>query len=169
VIVFISSRCTRCEKKIEHSLDICANPEKFASSSRAMESMGSVKTVLDIWNTCPDAYVSAIVTDEDATTRSKLSHSMAELVAAGRMTEAERRYRPEKEGNLGGKKPDSGVLPLEHPEIIKQSDPGHYVKNYKSVQYQLVHLPKCKSETCKADAMRLSRNLSYMMKQQRPG
>jgi hypothetical protein len=137
----------------------------------AMESMGSVKTVMDIWNTCPDAYryISAIVTDEDATTCSKLSHSMSELVAAGRMTEAERRYLPEKAGNLGGKRPDSGVLPLEHPYITKNSDPNHYVKNYKSEQYQLVHLPKLKSETCKADAMQLSWNLSYMMKQQRLG
>jgi hypothetical protein len=58
--------------------------------------MGSVQTVMDIWYNCPDAYVAAIVTDEDATTRSKLSHSMSELVAAGRMTEAERRYLPEK-------------------------------------------------------------------------
>jgi hypothetical protein len=85
-----TSRCTRCERKLEHSLDICANPDKFDQSSRAMELMGSMQTVMDIWNTCPDAYVAAIVTDEDATTRSKLSHSMSELVAAGRMTEAER-------------------------------------------------------------------------------
>jgi hypothetical protein len=109
------------------------------------------------------------VTDEDATTRSKLSHSMSELVAAGRMTEAERRYLPEKVGNLGGKRPDSGVLPLEHPYIIKHSDPIHYIKNYKGEIYIQGYLPKSKSETCKAGAMRLSRNLSYMIKQQRPG
>jgi hypothetical protein len=159
-------RCTRCEKKLDHSLDICANSEKYDQSSRAMELMGSVQTVMDIWNNCPDAYVAAIVTDEDATTRSKLSHSMSELVAAGRMTEAERRYLPEKVGNLGGKRPDSGVLPLEHPYIIKHSDPIHYIKNYKGEIYIQVYLPKSKSETCKADAMRLSRNLSYMIKQQ---
>jgi hypothetical protein len=48
--------------------------------------MGSVQTVMDIWNNCPHAYGASIVTDEDATTRSKLSHSMSELVAAaGRM------------------------------------------------------------------------------------
>jgi hypothetical protein len=134
-----------------------------------MESMGPVQTVMDIWNNCPDAYVAAIVTDEDATTRSKLSHSMSELVAAGRMTEAERPYLPEKVGNRGGKRPNSGVLPLEHPYIIKHSDPIHYIQNYKGEIYIQVYLPKSKSETCKADAMRLSRNLSYMIKQQRPG
>jgi hypothetical protein len=124
---------------------------------------------MDIWNTCPDAYIAAIVTDEDATTHSKLSHSMSELVAAGRMTKVERQYLLEKVGNLGGKRPNSGVIPLEHPYIIKHSDPIYYIKNYKSELYLQVYLLKSKSETCKADAMRLSRNMSYMMGQQRPG
>jgi hypothetical protein len=80
-----------------------------------MESMGSVKTVLNIWKDCPNAYVAAIVTDKDSTTHSKLSHSKLEMVAAGRMTEGERQYAPEKEGNLGKIKPDKGKLPLDHP------------------------------------------------------
>jgi hypothetical protein len=74
---------------VEHAIDLCADPDKFNKSSRAMESMGSVKTVLDIWKDCPKAYVAAILTDEDSTTGSKLSHSKLEMVAAGRMTEAE--------------------------------------------------------------------------------
>jgi hypothetical protein len=134
-----------------------------------MESMGLVQTVMDIWNNCPDAYIAAIVTDEDATTRSKLSHSVSKLVAAGRISEAERRCLPEKVGNLGGKRPDSGVLPLEDPYIIKHSDPIHYIKNYQGEICIQVYLSKSKIETCKADAMRLSRNLSYIIKQQRPG
>ncbi len=85
------------------------------------------------------------------------------------MTEVERRYVPEKEGRLGAKKPDHGELPLDHPFITKLSDPIHYVKNYKSELYQLVNLAKGKSETCKADAMRLSLNLAYMIAQQSPG
>jgi hypothetical protein len=37
--------------------------------------------------------------DKDSTTKSKLSHSMAELmVVAGRMTKAEHRYKPKVEG-----------------------------------------------------------------------
>jgi hypothetical protein len=112
-----------------------------------MESMGSVKSVLDIWKHCPNAYVAAIVTDKDSTTRSRLSHSKAEMVAAGRMTEAERRYAPEKEGNLGKMKLDSVELPLKHPVITKHSDPGHYIKNYKGELYQQAHLLKGKSES----------------------
>jgi hypothetical protein len=65
-------------------------------------------------------------------------------------------------------KPDSGELPLGHPVITKHSDPIHYIKNYKGELYQQAHLPKGKSKTCKAVAMRLSRNLSYMLKQQAP-
>jgi hypothetical protein len=55
-----------------------------------MESIGSVLTVMDIWENCPKAYVAAVVTDEDETTRSKLSHLKSEMVAAGIITEAER-------------------------------------------------------------------------------
>jgi hypothetical protein len=39
------------------------------------------------------------------------------MVEAGRMTEAECQYAPEKEGNLGKIKPDKGELPLDHPFI----------------------------------------------------
>jgi hypothetical protein len=130
--------------------------------------MGSVKTVLNLWNECSNAYVAAIVTVEDSTTRAKLSHSMAKRVAAGTMTKAEQRYKPRKPGHLGAKKTDSRELPLEDPEIEKYSDRIHYVKNYKSELYIQVALPKSKSETCKADGMRLSRNLSYMLGQCTP-
>jgi hypothetical protein len=55
-----------------------------------MESIGAVEMVLKVWNDRNDAYVAQVVTDEDSTTRSKLSHLKWELVAAGRMLEAER-------------------------------------------------------------------------------
>ena len=96
-----------------------------------MESMGSVKTVLQIWKDCPNAYVAAIVTNEDSTTRAKLSHSKAEMVEAGRMTKEERRYVSKKDGTLGTKKPDHGEPPLDHPPIKKLSDPIHSVQHYK--------------------------------------
>jgi molybdenum cofactor biosynthesis enzyme len=55
-----------------------------------MESLlGAAETVLNIWEMCPNAYVAMVVTNEDSTTRSKLSHSMADLVSSGRMTKAE--------------------------------------------------------------------------------
>ncbi len=61
------------------------------------------------------------------------------------------------------------MLPLLHPEIEKVSDPGHYLKNYKGELYVWVYVTKGKSQTCKADAMRLSRNLSYMLKKYQCG
>jgi hypothetical protein len=42
------------------------------------------------------------------------------------------------------------------------------MKNYKGELYQQAHLPKGKRKTCKAKAMRLSLNLSYMLKHQAP-
>jgi hypothetical protein len=125
-----------------------------------MESKGAIETVLFIWKNFEDAYCSTIVTDEDSTTCSICSHLMKEMVDAKRMTEAERRYAPKNAGTLGAKKGAHGELPIDHPVIEKLSDPIHYVKNYKSELYNLVMISKGKSETCKADAMRLSQNLA---------
>jgi hypothetical protein len=91
-LVYYSKRCSKCEKGNPHPNSVCANPENYDKSWRAMESLGAVETVLNIWETCPNAYVATVVTDKDSTTRSKLSHSMADLVSSGKMTEAERRY-----------------------------------------------------------------------------
>jgi hypothetical protein len=126
-----------------------------------MESMGAVKTVMTIWNECTNAYVETIVTDEDAVMRSKLSHFMAECVAIGTMMEAEQRYKTKTTRCLGAKKPGQSELPFDHPAINKLSDPIHYIKNHKSKINNLVKVAKSKSETCKAGAMRLSRNLAY--------
>jgi hypothetical protein len=130
--------------------------------------MGSVKTILDIWKNCSNAYVAAIVTDEDLTTRSKLSHSMAERVAAGTTTEAKRRYKPKTPGCLGSKKNDKGELSIQHPVMVKYSDINHFTKNYQGELFIQDAMPKSKSETCKADAMRLSRNLRYIIGQHKP-
>lgn len=84
------AKCTKCERYIDHWLDICANPEKYDKSTKAMESTGAVKTVLSIRKECPNAYLVEIVMDEYLTTRFKLSHSKSELIAAGRTMEEER-------------------------------------------------------------------------------
>jgi hypothetical protein len=93
---------------------------------------------------------------------------MVKLVAIKKMMEAQHCYPPTKEGCLGNKRSDHGVLPLDHPEIEKLSDPIHFIKNYKSKLYNLVQLSKERSDTCQADALKLSRNLLYMLAQHTP-
>jgi hypothetical protein len=168
-LVYYSKRCSKCEKGKPHSTDLCANPDKHARSSKAMEALGAVEIVLDIWINCSNAYVAAIVTNEDSSTRLKLSHLMADLVAAGKMAEANRRYKPKVKGRLGSKKDNNGMMPLEHPEPDKLSDPGYFVKKYNGELYVWVGAAKAKSQTCKADAMRLSPNLSFMLEQYKCG
>jgi hypothetical protein len=123
--------------------------QKFNKSSRAMKPMGSVKTVLKIWNKRSNAHVAAIVTDEDSTTRDKLSNSMAKGVTAGTITEAEQGYKPKTSGHLGLKKTEDGELPLEHPEIDKLLGPIHYVKNYKANSITLYLWPNPKVKPAK--------------------
>jgi hypothetical protein len=118
-LVYYSKQCTKCEKGKPHPVNLCANPDKYAKSLKAMESVGAVETVNHIWTNCADdAYFAAIVTDEDSTIRSKLLHSMTDLVDAGKMTEAELRYALKVPGRLGSKKDGHGLLPLAHP-IVK--------------------------------------------------
>jgi hypothetical protein len=71
-LVYYSKRCNKCEKGWVHSCDLCTNPEKYDRSSKAMDSLGSIKTILSIWKKYPKAYVKCILTNEDTTTRSKL-------------------------------------------------------------------------------------------------
>jgi hypothetical protein len=101
VLVYYSKRCSKCEKGKPHPLDLCANPDKYAKLSKAMEALGALESVLDIWENCPNAYVATIVTGQDTTTRSKLWHLMADLLLAGKVTEADCRYKPKVEGRLG--------------------------------------------------------------------
>jgi hypothetical protein len=46
-LVYYSKRCSKYEKGNPHPDSLCANPDKYANSSRAMESLGAVQTVLD--------------------------------------------------------------------------------------------------------------------------
>jgi hypothetical protein len=87
-LVYFSKRCSKCENGKEHPDDLCTNLSKYDKSSRAMEYIGAVQTVMTIWNDYTNAYCSTIVTDEDSTMRSKLSHSIADLLATGRIMEA---------------------------------------------------------------------------------
>jgi hypothetical protein len=102
-LVYYSEQCSKCEKGKPHPDGLCANRNNYAKSSRAMESLVAVKTVLNSWDTRTNAYVSTIVTGEESTTRSKLSHPMADRVSTGRMVEAKRWYKPKIVGRLGAK------------------------------------------------------------------
>jgi hypothetical protein len=47
-LVYYSKRCSKCEKGKLHPVNACSNPDKYAKSSKAMESIGAVETVLEI-------------------------------------------------------------------------------------------------------------------------
>jgi hypothetical protein len=50
--VYYSKQCSKCEKRKPHPMDLCGNPDKFEKLSKAMEALGAVETVLDIWTNC---------------------------------------------------------------------------------------------------------------------
>jgi hypothetical protein len=72
-LIYFSKCCGKCEKGKVHLVNICANPEKYAKSLKAMlETIGMVRTVLDMWNNNLTCYVSTIITEEDRPKRAKL-------------------------------------------------------------------------------------------------
>jgi hypothetical protein len=60
-------------------------------------------------------------------------------------------------------------LPLDLPPIDKLSDLIHHIRNWKSELNNLVMLLQSKSETRKADMLRLSSNIAYMVAQRITG
>jgi hypothetical protein len=63
--VYFSKHYSKCKKGTKYPNDLCANPEKYAKSLKAMEYIGTVQTVLSIWETVPNAYCQAIVLEND--------------------------------------------------------------------------------------------------------
>jgi hypothetical protein len=47
-LVYYSKQCSKCKKGKPHPDILCANPDNYAKSSRAMESLCAVETVLNI-------------------------------------------------------------------------------------------------------------------------
>jgi hypothetical protein len=48
-LVYCSKRRSKCEKGKPHPVNLCANPNKYAKLSKAMESLGAVETVNRFW------------------------------------------------------------------------------------------------------------------------
>jgi hypothetical protein len=56
----------------------------------------------------------------------------------------------------GSKKPDSGVLPIEHPSIFWLADKGHHIQQLISKLFILVAKKKAECEGTKFDVKRIN-------------
>jgi hypothetical protein len=156
----MSSVCIKCTKGTVHDPDIC--PKNYTGSAKGMEAAGAAKIVVRLWSNEKDkCYVAYLVTDDDSSVRKILTHSYQELVDAGKMTIAEwPRYAT---GNK--KKPDNGLLPVGHPDLVFFADKGHRTRGYSRVIFS--EAAKSKKDGCgctKMDAERMKRRLSWTLR-----
>jgi hypothetical protein len=155
----MSSICIKCKKGVEHDESLC--PKNYDGSAKGMEASGAAKIVRRIFENINDkCYVSRLVTDDDSLVRKILTHSYRDLLAANSISEDEcPRYAN------GKKKPDNGLLPIEHPVIEFLDDKGHRVRGYARVIF--AEACKSKKDGCgctKMDAERMKRRLSWTLR-----
>ena len=161
----MSSVCIKCTNGIDHHQDVC--PKNYTGSAKGMEAHGAAKILKRLFeNENVRCYVNKLVTDDDSSVRKILTHSYQGLIDAGRMTEAEwPRYAKDGVEGKGQRKPDTGQLPLPHPEVEFLADHGHRNRTYSSKNFSEANKPK--KSGCgmtKVDAERMKRRMSYTLK-----
>jgi hypothetical protein len=118
----MSSVCIKCTKGLSHEVDVC--PKNYTGTAKGMESYGAAKIAQRIFNNPSiQVYIHSLVTDDDSSVRRILTHSFKKKVDAGRMAASD--WPRHGKNETGGKKPDVGLLPLLHAEIVFLADKGH--------------------------------------------
>jgi hypothetical protein len=151
----MSNTCAKCLKNLPHDPELC--PRNVDCSAKAMEAIGSAEIVRDLFDRY-DAYVHEYVGDDDSSTKKVLRHSWKEEMEAGLRDDVPR-YETSR-----AKKPDNGLLPIEHPSITWLADKGHRVRQFANKIFMLCRKKKADCEGTPMDAERLKRNLSYAIR-----
>jgi hypothetical protein len=111
----MSSVCIKCTKELSHEVDVC--PKNYTGTAKGMESSGAAKIARHIFdNPSVQACIHSLVTDDGSSVRRILTHSFKKKVDTGRMAASDWPHYGKNE--TGGKKPDVGLLPLLHAEIV---------------------------------------------------
>jgi hypothetical protein len=128
-------------------------------SSKGMEATGAARLVKRL-STDGIVYIGEYVSDDDSSSRAMLTHSYKDSIEAGLMASEDRpRYKH------GGKKPDNGRLPINHPPITFLADKGHRVRGYAKKYFLLAGAVKAKNfGVTKIDAKRMKRRLSWALR-----
>ena len=153
----MSNTCAKCSADKPHPPELC--PKNVDCTAKAMEAIGSADIVHKVFKNYP-AYICEYVGDDDSSTKKVLRHSWQDEVDHGLREEKD--FPRNKDGR---KKPDNGLLPIDHPAIIWLADKGHSrVRQFAKKLYKLSRMKKADCECTSMDAERLKRNLSYAIR-----
>jgi hypothetical protein len=126
-----------------------------------MEAKGAFKIVSRLYNTPAGVFVQTYVMDDDSSTKSILKHLLQARIDSGQMliedwllTEAGVRVR------------DTGLLPIEQPEINFLGDKNHRVRTYGVRFYLKLAMMAAEQSQCPfGNAERLKQAFAYFLHQ----
>jgi hypothetical protein len=105
----------KCTKGPSHEVDVF--PKNHTGTAKGMESSGAAKIARRVFdNPSVQACIHSLVTVDDSSIRRILTHSFKKKGDAGRMAASD--WPPCGKNETRGKKPDVGLLPLLHAEIV---------------------------------------------------
>ena len=153
----MSMTCVMCENNTPHDADVCAH--NYEGTAKGMEATGAARLVKRLFEE-GTVYVGEYVSDDDSSSHAVLTHSTADLIEGGKISEDEwPRYLN------GAKKPDNGQLPINHPEICFLADKGHRVRGYANKYFALAGAKKSENlGVTKIDAERMKRRTSWTLR-----
>jgi hypothetical protein len=125
-----------------------------------MEALSALEMVKEIFeNEHNPAYISKMVLDDDASTRSLLAHSLSEL----QQKIDDYQWPVDANGKKLPKTKDVGKLPFDHPLIQFLADLTHRIRCFGKYVFGLANSPVSVSTCTMVDAYRLKRNFGYWL------
>jgi hypothetical protein len=154
----MSQVCSKCRQGQQHEDSLC--PKNYDGSSKGMEAEGAARIARRLFENY-EVFIEEYVSDDDSSCRKILTHSFWDLIFAGRLTEA---LWPRSKS--GRKKPNTGLLPVEHPNIVFLADKGHRVRSFARKHFALANenTKELKLGCTTVDAERIKRRLSWTLR-----
>jgi hypothetical protein len=154
----MSQVCSKCRLGLPHEDSFC--PKNYDGSSKGMEAEGAARTARRMFETY-EVFIEEYVSDDDSSCRKILTHSFWDLIFEGWLTEA---LWPRTKS--GRKKPNSGLLPVDHPQIVFLVDKGHRVRSFARKHFALANekTKDLKLGCTTVDAERMKRRLSWTLR-----
>jgi hypothetical protein len=156
----MSNTCIKCVRNIDHDAETCA--QNVTCSAKAMEALRSSKIITRICER-GDCFVEEFVGDDDSSTKKVMRHSYADLLREGKLSEWPRYEGAQ--GKIGPKKPDTGLLPISHPEISWLANRNHRIRQIAKKFFFLCRQKKKECVGNPHDAERLKRCMASAVRQ----
>jgi hypothetical protein len=122
---------SKCRLGQPHEDSFCQ--KNYDGSFKGMEAEGAARIARRLFEKY-EVFIEEYVSDNDSSCHKILTHSFWDLILEGQLTEA---LWPRTKS--GRKKPNSGLLPVDHPTIVFLADKGHRVRSFGRKHFALAN------------------------------